>query len=84
MRPHFNNNKKKQGMVVNACHPSYTGSKYRRTVVQASLGKNSRPYLKNKVYSKPGHSQSRDECFQSTWKCTSFLINFTIIFTKNK
>jgi hypothetical protein len=38
---------KKLGMVEHSCHPSYAGSINRRTIVQASLGINMRPYHKN-------------------------------------
>jgi hypothetical protein len=38
---------KKLGVVACACHPSYKGSINRKIVVQAGLGINLRPYLKN-------------------------------------
>jgi hypothetical protein len=34
-------------VVVHACHPSYVRRIKRRITVEASLGKNMRPYLKN-------------------------------------
>jgi hypothetical protein len=41
-----NNNKKKLGVVVCTWHPSYSGGRSRRIKIQASLGKNMRPYPK--------------------------------------
>jgi hypothetical protein len=42
---HNNNNKKEE--VVYACNPSYLGSRSRRIMVEATLGKSVRTYLKN-------------------------------------
>jgi hypothetical protein len=41
-------NYKKLGVVVYTCHPSYVEDVHKNIMVQASPGKNLRPYLKVK------------------------------------
>jgi hypothetical protein len=45
--PHLNQQKLNLNLMAHTCYPSYTGRINRRTVVQASPGVNTRPYLKN-------------------------------------
>jgi hypothetical protein len=46
------------GMVEDTCNPSNVGGIGRRIPVQASLGINMRPYLKNKAKKGWGHGSS--------------------------
>jgi hypothetical protein len=41
-------------MIVHACYPSYKGSLRKRITVQADLGINTRPYLKNNKTKRAG------------------------------
>jgi hypothetical protein len=62
-------------MVVCACQPSYTGSKNKRTmvqsVIQASLGKNMRLYLKINKAKRAGGVVQVVECLPSKHEALS-------------
>jgi hypothetical protein len=60
---HFNNNNKKTGMVAHTCYSSYLGGTSKKIKIQASLGRNVRPHLKNNESKKGWGSGSSDRAF---------------------
>jgi hypothetical protein len=85
VRPHLN---QWLGKVVHACHPSLLGSINRKITVQASLGINAKPYLKNNQIKKGwehglsgkgsalqvGDLKSKPQCCQKKKACIQCLL----------